>query len=113
MIAAKILISTAAAVAVVGAIGMAYAQSTTPSATTPDAITVTPGSPSAATVESSTPVPMPTSPATQTAPTAPSGTTTVTPEPTATQMTTPMNSTSASTDTSTLPQEPMARADRN
>ena len=111
MIASKILISTTAAVAVVGAIGMDYAQSTTPSATTPDAITITPGSPSTATVESSMPVPMPTSPAMQTAPTTPSSTTTVTPEPT--PMTTPMNSTSASTDTSTLPEEPMARADRN
>lgn len=138
MISSKLLVSTVAAAAVVGVIGMAYAQTTYPAAdvprtdaataatttapttppmTSPNAVTVTPGSPSTTAIETATPVAMPASPMTPAAPATPSdSTTSVTPMATPAPMPTPMpmNSTApSSTDTSTLPAEPVARADRN
>jgi hypothetical protein len=91
MIASKFLVSTATAVAVVGAIGIAYAQ-TTPSYTTPSttaAPTTTP--------EATTPTPAPMA--------APSTTATDTPKPTAAP--------STSTDPSTTATELAVKADRN
>ena len=91
MIASKFLISTAAAAAVVGAIGIAYAQTTYPPAT-------------GTATDTTAAQPVPTTPA------APTSTATTPATPT------PMNSStpsSGSTDTSATATEPAARADRN